>query len=61
MLSQPWPRQLVYKKQALRQVFWLKIYTIYWTEIFRAEFLTGKQNRFLDRRQDSRQDLRQTF
>jgi actin-related protein len=34
------------------------IWTGYWTEIFRAEFQTGKQNRFLRRRQDSRQDLR---
>ena len=29
--------------------------------VFRAEFQTGKQNKFLNRRQDSRQDMRQSF
>jgi uncharacterized protein YodC (DUF2158 family) len=33
-------------KQGQRQVFWLRIETGYWTEIFRAEFQTGKQYSF---------------
>jgi hypothetical protein len=55
------PRQPVYKKQALRQISGTKSETGYWTEIFRAEFKTGKQNRFLRRGQDSRQDLGQVL
>jgi len=43
-------RQPVDKKQAQRQVFWLKILTGYWTEIFMAEYETEKPNRFLKRK-----------
>jgi hypothetical protein len=41
-----WPRKPVYKNQAQRQVYRLKIETGYWTKIFKAEFQIRKQNRF---------------
>ena len=44
--TKDWARQPVFKKQPQRQVFWLKMKTGYWTEIFVAEFQTGKRNGF---------------